>query len=392
MEDKILFVDDDAMVLSGLKRQLRNQFNIETALSGKEALKIIEAKGPYAVVVSDFLMPGMNGIELLSRVRDTSPETVRMMLTGSSDMKTAIKAVNEGNIFQFHLKPCSADILGQATKTSLEKYRKMAQDHMQLNKVRYSLAYAGEVQQALIPTSAPVADGFDFAGKTIWCDETGGNYYDFIGCGEWGQEKIGITVGDISGHGVSSALLMTMARAYLRERIRGEGGPACIIPDVNKRITRDTGELGFFMTLFYAEIDVKSKYFRWVRAGHEPAILYDSNSESFEDLMGQGLPLGMSEDAVYEESIKPINPGQVILVGTGGIKEICNAKGEMFGKNRLKKIIRDHAQKTAKDVIAAVIDELEHFRFPLKKENDITLVVIKVLELPITAFERSMQR
>ena len=379
MDDKILFVDDDVMVLSGLKRQLRNQFNIETVLSGKEALKIIKTNGPYAVVVSDFLMPGMNGIELLSRVRDASPETVRMMLTGSSDMKTAIKAVNEGSIFQFHLKPCSADILRQAIKTGLKKYRKTTRGHMQLNKVKESLAHAGEVQRTLIPAAAPVVEGFDFAGKTIWCDETGGDYYDFIECGEWGQGKIGIVVGDVSGHGVSSALLMTTARASLRERSRGEGGPACIIPDVNKHIARDTGEFGLFMTLFYAEIDVKSKYFRWVRAGHEPAILYDSNRESFEDLTGQGLPLGVSEDAVYEESAKHINPGQVILVGTDGIKETCNAKGEMFGKNRLKKIIRNNAQKSAKEIIDTVIDTLEHFRFPLETEDDITLVVIKVL-------------
>jgi serine phosphatase RsbU (regulator of sigma subunit) len=379
MDDKILLVDDDVMVLSGLKRQLRNQFKIETALSGKEALKKIKTSGPYAVVVSDFMMPGMNGVELLSMVKDTSPETVRMMLTGSSDLKIAMQAVNDGNVFQFHLKPCSADILGQAIKTGLEKYRKTTRGHMQLNKVKESLAHAGEVQQALIPAAAPVAEGFDLAGKTIWCDETGGDYYDFIECGEWGQGKIGIAVGDVSGHGVSSALLMTTARASLRERIRGEGGPACIIPDVNKRVSRDIGDLGFFMTLFYAEIDIKEKHFHWVRAGHEPAILYDSHRDFFEDLRGQGLPLGVSEDAVYEESVKHINPGQVILVGTDGIKETCNAKGEMFGKTRLMKIIRSHAQKTAKDVIAAVIDALAHFRFPLKRQDDITLVVIKAL-------------
>ena len=379
MDDKVLLVDDDVMVLSGLKRRLRNQFNIETALSGKEALKVIKTSGPYAVVVSDFCMPGMNGIELLSMVRDTSPETVRMMLTGSSDIQTAIKAVNDGSVFQFHLKPCSAGVLRQAIKTGLEKYRKSARGHMELNKVKESLADAEEVQQALISAAAPVAEGFDLAGKTIWCDETGGDYYDFIECEEWGQGKIGIAVGDVSGHGISSALLMTTARASLREHIRGEGGPASIIPDVNKGVFRDFGDLGFFMTLFYAEIDIKEKYFHWVRAGHEPAILYDSDRDFFEDLRGQGLPLGVSEDAVYEESVKHISPGQVILVGTDGIKETCNAKGEMFGENRLKKILRGHAQKTAKDVIAAVIDALEHFRFPLKRQDDITLVVIKVL-------------
>jgi serine phosphatase RsbU (regulator of sigma subunit) len=379
MDDKILFVDDDVMVLSGLKRQLRNQFNIETALSGKEALKIIKATGPYAVVVSDFMMPEMNGIDLLSRVRDISPETVRMMLTGCSDMKTAIKAVNEGNIFQFHLKPCSATILRQAVKTGLKKYRKTARGHMRLNKVKESLVHAGEIQQTLIPVAAPVTEDFDLAGKTIWCDETGGDYYDFIEYGEWGQGKIGIVVGDVSGHGVSSALLMTTARATLRERIRGEGGPACVIHDVNKRISCDMIDLGFFMTLFYAEIDIKGRLFRWVRAGHEPAILYDSHRDFFEDLRGQGLPLGTSEDSAYEESVKPLAPEQIILIGTDGIKETRNAKGEMFGKKRLKKIIRDHAQKPAKDIIDTVIQALEHFRSPIETEDDITLVVIKAL-------------
>jgi len=379
MDDKILFVDDDVMALFGLKRLLRKQFNIETALGGKEALKIIEKNGPYAVVVSDFLMPGMNGIELLSMVRDTNPETIRIMLTGHSDINTAIKAVNEGNVFQFHLKPCSADILRQAIKTGLENYRKTTRSHMQLNKVKESLGRAGEVQRTLIPAAAPVAEGFDLAGQTIWCDETGGDYYDFIEYGGRGQGKIGIVVGDVSGHGVSAALLMAAARASLRERIRGEGGPVCVIPYVNKQIARDIGDLCFFMTLFYAEIDIKEKHFRWVRAGHEPAILYDSHKDIFEDLGGQGLPLGVSEDSVYKESVRHISSGQVILIGTDGIKETCNAKREIFGKNRLKKIIRDHAQKSAKEIIDSVIHALEHFRFPIETEDDITLVVIKVL-------------
>ncbi|MGD9173951.1 MAG: response regulator, partial [Desulfobacterales bacterium] len=99
MKDKVLLVDDDAMVLAGLRRQLRNQFRIDTALSGEDALKLVQENGPYAVIVSDFMMPGMNGIEFLAYVKKTSPDTVRMMLTGTADMPTAIRAVNEGNIF-----------------------------------------------------------------------------------------------------------------------------------------------------------------------------------------------------------------------------------------------------------------------------------------------------
>ena len=101
MKAKVLLVDDDALILAGLKRHLRNQFRIETALSGEEGLKRIEENGPFAVIVSDFSMPGMNGIEFLCRVKETDPDSMRMMLTGSADMSTAIQAVNEGSIFQF---------------------------------------------------------------------------------------------------------------------------------------------------------------------------------------------------------------------------------------------------------------------------------------------------
>ncbi len=119
MKDKVLLVDDDAMVLAGLKRQLRNKFSIDMALSGEEALKQVQENGPYAVIVSDYMMPGMNGIEFLSHVKKTNPDTVRMMLTGTADMPTAIRAVNEGSIFQFHPKPCPADTLCQAIQSAI---------------------------------------------------------------------------------------------------------------------------------------------------------------------------------------------------------------------------------------------------------------------------------
>jgi sigma-B regulation protein RsbU (phosphoserine phosphatase) len=286
--------------------------------------------------------------------------------------------VNEGNIFQFHPKPCPADVLEKAIRTGIEEYRKITADHDQLKKVKVSLAHASEVQQKLMPKCDPKVDGFDIAGKSIWCDETGGDYYDFFDRGELCKEKIGIVVGDVAGHGISSALLMTTARAFLRERVYSQGSPAITVSAVNKRLTADTEELNQFMTMFYSEIDIKGKYIRWVRAGHEPAILYDPKRDTFEDLAGQGLPLGVSEDAVYEESVKSVNPGQIILIGTDGVGETRNAEGEMFGKNRVRKLIRENAKRPAKEIITVVLDAIENFRFPLEKEDDATLVVVKV--------------
>ena len=379
MKSKVLIVDDDAMILAGLKRQLRNQFRIETALNGEEGLKKIEENGPYAVIVSDYFMPGMNGIEFLCRVKETDPDSVRMMLTGSGDMSTAIKAVNEGSIFQFHVKPCPADTLGKAIQSGIDVYRKNTNDQTQFKKVQRSLAQASMIQQNLVPKSDPRVEGFDIAGKSIWCDETSGDYYDFIQPAEWAGQKIGVVVADVIGHGISSALLMTTARAFFRERVLSPGSSAALVADVNNRLVRDIENLNLFITMFYSEIDIAEKCFRWVHAGHEPAIVYDPAGDSFELLGGEGLPLGVMEDWAYEESEKKIKTGQIILIGTDGIKETHNARNELFGAERFNRVIRDNAQKPAKDIVKEMFDTLERFRFPVERKDDETLVVIKVL-------------
>ncbi len=380
MKDKVLLVDDDAMVLAGIKRQLRNQFSIDTALSGEDALKQVRENGPYAVIVSDFMMPGMNGIEFLCRVKKTNPDTVRMMLTGTADMPTAIRAVNEGSIFQFHPKPCPTDTLCQAIQSAIGEYRKVISDQRQLKNFKSSLAQASEVQQKLMPKSDPQVDGFDIAGRSIWCDETGGDYYDFLYPAANGKKRIAIVVGDVTDHGISSALLMATARAFLRERVHTPPSEcAAIISDVNKRLVQDIEELNLFMTMFYGEIDIKEKMIRWVKAGHEPAILYTPGTDSHEMLAGEGLPLGVMEDAEYKEYQKQINPGQIILIGTDGIKEAVNANREMFGNKRLLNVIRDYADKSAREILDKAFESLNNFRHPLEADDDETLVVIKVL-------------
>ena len=378
MNDKILLVDDEPKVLAAIKRQLRKKFRFETALSGEEALKVIDEKGPFAVVVSDYKMPGMNGIDFLCKVKTVDPDTVRMMLTGSADMSTAIQAVNEGSIFQFHPKPCPAETLGQAIKSGIDKYRETTDSQTEMKKIKTSLEDASLIQQTLMPKTVPQVDGYDIAGQSIPCDETGGDYYDFITPDEWGKEKIGIVVADVIGHGISAALLMTSVRASFRERIFSPGNGVAIVSDVNKRLVQDIEELSLFITMFYSEIDIKEKCFRWVHAGHEPALSYDPGTDTFDTLGGKGLPLGVLQDCVYTEANIQIQPGQIILIGTDGLKEACNPQNELFGNNRLQMVMRDNYRKPAKDILDEVFEALGNFRGSAIRQDDETLVVIKV--------------
>jgi serine phosphatase RsbU (regulator of sigma subunit) len=379
VKEKILLVDDDTMVLASLKRQLRGQYQIETALSGEEGLKMIEQNGPYAVIVSDFLMPGLNGIEFLSRVKALHPDTMRMMLTGSADMDTAIKAVNEGSIFKFHPKPCPADTLRAAVQSAIAEYLKATAAKKQLGHVKRSLVQASVIQQKLMPRSDPQVEGFDIAGKSISCDETSGDYYDFIYPAEWQRQKIGIAVADVIGHGISAALLMASVRAFLRERVLNNGSGAEIVCDVNQHLARDIEELNLFITMYYSEIDITAKCFRWVHAGHEPALLYDCPGDFFISLGGEGLPLGVMHQWAYKESEMVIRSGQIIVIGTDGIKETRNSQKEYFGNDRLMAIIRANASKPAKEILKEVFSALDSFRYPAERKDDETLVVVKVL-------------
>ncbi len=134
MTEKILFVDDEQNVLDGIKRGLRKKFTIETALGPEPGLEAIARKGPFAVVVSDLRMPGMDGIEFLSRVRKIAKSTVRMMLTGNADLNSALSAVNQGNIFQFLTKPCNDDALSNALNLGIKQYRLITAERELLEK------------------------------------------------------------------------------------------------------------------------------------------------------------------------------------------------------------------------------------------------------------------
>jgi response regulator RpfG family c-di-GMP phosphodiesterase len=119
---RILFVDDEINILEGYQRQSRKIFETDIAQSGEQGLQAIAKTGPYAVVVSDFRMPGMNGIEFLARVREAAPDTVRIMLTGFAEIQAVIEAINQGNIFRFLTKPCTTEVMIKALNDGLKQY------------------------------------------------------------------------------------------------------------------------------------------------------------------------------------------------------------------------------------------------------------------------------
>jgi response regulator RpfG family c-di-GMP phosphodiesterase len=163
MTETILFVDDDIHLVSALQRSLYKSYRVELALNADDALAAI-AETPYALVVSDLQMPGMNGIELLKKVKEIAPDTVRILLTGQADLETAIEAVNEGNIFRFLRKPCPQDLLRKTLEAGLAQYRlQMAEKDVLQETLLGTVAVLTEMLGAIEPAA------FGRASRLRWC-------------------------------------------------------------------------------------------------------------------------------------------------------------------------------------------------------------------------------
>lgn len=133
-----------------------------------------------------------------------------------------------------------------------------------------------------------------------------------------------------------------------------------------------------FMTLFLARIDRERKNIECARAGHHPALLYDPATDAFVSLKGKGLPLGVDAAIPYRESSTAIEGGQILFIGTDGIWETRNDRGEFFGRERLRQVIRQYAAENARTILLSVIDAVEEFRGQKEQEDDLTLVIVKV--------------
>ncbi|OIQ50367.1 Phosphoserine phosphatase RsbU [Pseudodesulfovibrio hydrargyri] len=244
---------------------------------------------------------------------------------------------------------------------------------MHLNR---DMEVAQEVQRLLLPSAEPELAGFDISGGILYCDKTGGDYYDFLQVCRGEPACLAVVVGDVAGHGLPSALVMAAARGQLHTLSDIEMAPHERMGAINRVLARDLDGTGRFLTLFYLQLHADSDRVQWVRAGHDPAIRYNPSTDEFGELRGEGLPVGVDENYAYETGETGIAEGEVLVMATDGVWEAHNLEGEMFGKKRMLAIIRENAHKSAKDIRLALVAEVEAFQGN-GQEDDIAVVVVK---------------
>jgi len=241
-------------------------------------------------------------------------------------------------------------------------------------RVKRDLDSAREIQQYLVAQAAPSIDGFDITGETIYCDETGGDYQDFIDLDD-GKGLVAV-IGDVTGHGVGAALLMAAARSSLRAHMRHQSDAGKLMEAVNADLSADsTG--GRFLTLFFASVKPEQRAFTWISAGHEIALLFDPATDTFTELDGDGIPLGVDATWHYVASKAEIPKGGLLVAYTDGVREAKNAAGERFGMERLKQSIRGAHARGSYAICEQVLNDWRAHCGVVAPNDDVSLMVIK---------------
>ena len=245
-------------------------------------------------------------------------------------------------------------------------------------RLQRSLELAMDVQQALLPKRSPTLPHLDVYGYSAYCDETGGDYYDYLEVDSITPSGLAVVLGDVMGHGIASALLMATARGVVRSRAGEVGSLAELLNYTNASLVSDSG--GFrFMTMLLVMIDPGGQELRWASAGQGPPMVYDTTEGRWLEFETGGLPLGIEADERYAEHRgTPIRPGMIVVLSTDGLSEAMNDQKKQFGEARVRSVVEQHAGDSAEQIGRALREALDAHCGVLRPTDDVTMVIVKI--------------
>ena len=264
----------------------------------------------------------------------------------------------------------SHDEIGDLART----FNLMTEGLREKREMEKELALAQEIQLTLLPKGPPRLAGYDIAGTYVPSTQVGGDYYDYIPCG---GGQLGIAIGDVTGHGTPAALLMSTLQAGLRAQLETGGSVSELMSRLNSMLCRSTTP-ETFATLFFGILNPHRRLLRFSNAGHNYPVWVNAKGE-VRHLEKGGLLLGVMEHVQHQEDEVKLSPGDVVVLYTDGVTETDDGSGTMFGEERLREIVKSRAEGSAEDVLKGILAEVERFSGRTAYDDDITIVVLKVL-------------
>lgn len=409
IREKILIVDDDPFVLSALCATLaQDNYEIFTATNGAEALQIL-SQNKFALLICDQILPDISGTEVIKQCLLTSPETIRIVLTGNSDFSSAIENINIGQISQYILKPWDDVALRHMVFNSIEKFRltrenqlltslterqhkALVQAHENLHK---EFLLGSRIQSVILSGKIPEnIQGLKIKASSIPSSEVDGDFFDFF---QPASNIFSVVLGDVMGKGIPAALVGTAVKTQLvrfalpfkrwqglKKGIWEEDllSPEEIISNVHKEINQSLIELEFFVTLFFGRFNLYRRILTYVDCGSVKPLHYQSQLNEVVQLKGDNTPLGVTDKTFYTSKVVSFEENDLFVFYSDGITEAQSPSGELYGEKRVIEFVKEHYDNEPEEIIAKIKNSVINFTKKEHLDDDLTIIVIKISGLP----------
>ena len=385
MNIKVMVVDDEIdlepLIRQKFRRQIRNnELDFVFAHNGLEALSKLIEFPDIGVILSDINMPEMDGLTLLSKLKELKKPSLRTVIVSAyGDMENIRTAMNRG-AFDFLTKPINFEDLEITINKTLDEIgiqRRAMREHDQLISIRHDLSVARDIQQGILPKVFPPFPGrtdFDIYASMTAAKEVGGDFYDFFMID---NDRLGFVIGDVSGKGIPAAIFMAVSRTLIRATGLNGVSPGECLHYVNNLLCNESVSC-MFVTVFYGILNMKSGNLEYANAGHNPPYILRNGSSVIQKVESTGdIILGCFEEQPFTSKKVQMNPGDAIVLFTDGVTEAFNSSEEVYGEPRLESRLISLQNLTANNLVNAIVEDVNIFAQGVAQSDDITLLSLK---------------
>jgi serine phosphatase RsbU (regulator of sigma subunit) len=332
------------------------------------------AAGRFGVVLLDLMLPDSQGLDTFQALTEAAPEVPVVVLTGLADESLGVRAVQQGA--QDYLVKGQVDgrHLAHALHYAMRRHGRHHAIEERLKASEAEITAARCIQQHLFPCQAPACPGYDMHGATE-CATAAGDFFDYLSLP---GGRVGIVVGDVTGHGVGPALLMAATRAYLRAFAHTGTDLGGILSRTNHILAEDMAD-GRNVTLLLGQLETDPPGLVYASAGHETGYVVSRCGEIRSELYSTGLPLGIVPEIEYRTALPvPLEAGDVVAFWTDGVVEAHCPGGEMFGRTRALDVVRRYRECGPQEIVSALFEAVRDHLGGRPAPDDMTAVVVKV--------------
>ena len=391
---RILAVDDDELVLGALESLFELETDYAVSIHNDPAAAITELeRNSVDLIISDFLMPEMNGIDFLAVARRLQPDAARILLTGFADKQNAIRAINEVGIYHYLEKPWDNEHLLLLIRNALEErslrrllngkiqeFERLMRQHSDLSdrhrSLELELEMAARVQQSLLPTNLPDVEGYRVKAVYRPSEAVGGDFYDvYLGDGTatW-------LVCDVSGHGVQASLTSMLLKAIFQQAAARIDDPRDLLRTMNAELHRYLPS-GMYAVASVFRLDPAEQSLSIANAGlPHPFLLPGDPEKRVEQIPLSGLPLGLfptSKVDDYDSRQLHLDVRESLLICSDGLGEIQNAGGDFFENRALQETLASLRGAPSEQVLAGLVERAVAYGKSSALADDLTVIAVE---------------